>query len=194
MYKTHPEIDKFIDSLSGWQHEICVELRKAIHKSLTNGYEDWKWGCNFKNSKGTMIAGLWAFKKHVALIFFEGVQIEDKYKIFTDGLDNKRSRVIKFFSLDDFNKEKLKQIEEYLEASKDLNPTPRPIKKVPVQKIPKEIEKILKDNNVLKNFKSMSNSHQKEYLEYIKEAKKEETRQRRILHTIERLKEDLTVY
>lgn len=59
-----------------------------------------------------------------------------------------------------------------------------------VVEIPKDLSKELKKNKEAKAFfEKLSYSHKREYVTWIDEAKKEETRQRRVLKTIEMLKE-----
>jgi uncharacterized protein YdeI (YjbR/CyaY-like superfamily) len=58
-----------------------------------------------------------------------------------------------------------------------------------VVKIPKELVKELKKDKEAKAFfDKLSYTHQKEYVNWINEAKREETRQNRIVKTIEMLK------
>jgi len=58
-----------------------------------------------------------------------------------------------------------------------------------VIEIPKELMKELKkDKEANAFFDKLSYTHQKEYVRWVEEAKKEETRQNRIIKTIERLK------
>jgi len=54
--------------------------------------------------------------------------------------------------------------------------------------VPEDFAKALKDNNLTEAFEKMSYTHQKEYVVSINEAKKEETRIRRIEKNIEMLK------
>jgi hypothetical protein len=60
-----------------------------------------------------------------------------------------------------------------------------------VVEIPKDLSKELKKKNKEAKafFDKLSYSHKQEYVTWINEAKKEETRQRRVLKTIEMLKE-----
>ena len=58
-----------------------------------------------------------------------------------------------------------------------------------VIEIPKDLMKELKKDKEAKTFfDKLSYTHQKEYVRWVEEAKKEETRQNRILKTIEMLK------
>jgi hypothetical protein len=55
---------------------------------------------------------------------------------------------------------------------------------------PKDLKERFKDNPVAeKNFNSFAESHKKEYINWIEEAKRPETRERRIAKTIEALNE-----
>jgi len=58
-----------------------------------------------------------------------------------------------------------------------------------IVEIPPELAEVFKKEKAAEAyFKSLAYSHQREYVGYINEAKKEETRQRRIVKTIEMLK------
>jgi len=60
-----------------------------------------------------------------------------------------------------------------------------------VIEIPKDLMKELKKDKVAKAFfDQLSYTHQKEYVRWVEEAKKDETRQNRIIKTIEMLKQD----
>ena len=64
---------------------------------------------------------------------------------------------------------------------------PRP--KIDVTKLPEDFEKALKKSKkVYEKFLNMSYSHKREYIESILEAKKPETRQRRIIKAVEMIK------
>jgi len=57
--------------------------------------------------------------------------------------------------------------------------------------IPKEFQKLLDQDNSLKLiWKKVPPSHKKEFIKWILDAKKEETRQARIIKTIKMLKDD----
>lgn len=193
-YQTHKEVDKFIKSLSGWQKDLCQTLRWLIHAAIPKGYEDWKWGASFKTKEGKTLVGLWALKKHVAIIFYNGTQIKDRYKLFNSGLDNKNNVVTNFYSREELTEEKMHQIVEYIDRLKVIEPKKREFKAVPKPKLPKEIEALLRKNKLLVEFNKLSNGKQRDYLEYLTSAKTAKTRQRRIQRTIERVKTGKAYY
>jgi len=56
--------------------------------------------------------------------------------------------------------------------------------------VPKELKRVFKSEKAAKaNFEKLSYTHQREYVTWINEAKKAETRQKRIANTIEMLKQ-----
>jgi uncharacterized protein YdeI (YjbR/CyaY-like superfamily) len=65
-------------------------------------------------------------------------------------------------------------------------PKPRPKKKQAQLKVPGDLMNALKKNKKAKEaFENFSYSHKKEYIEWITEAKREETRQKRVETTIQ---------
>jgi uncharacterized protein YdeI (YjbR/CyaY-like superfamily) len=65
-----------------------------------------------------------------------------------------------------------------------------PAKPKPPAKVPTDLAAALKKNKAAaKAFESFSNSHRREYIEWITEAKRDETRQKRVATTIEWLAE-----
>src|SRR5688572_4892657 len=73
---------------------------------------------------------------------------------------------------------------EKIKVSVELDTQPR------VLGIPKDLLKEFKKEKQAKTFfESLSHTHQKEYVQWILEAKKDETRERRIVKTIEMLKD-----
>jgi len=59
---------------------------------------------------------------------------------------------------------------------------------VRIVKVPAQFEKLMKKEGVFPFFEKLSYTHRKEYCRWISEAKKEETRQNRIVKVIEMLK------
>lgn len=54
--------------------------------------------------------------------------------------------------------------------------------------LPKDLKPLLKREGLLAGFEKLSYTHRKEYIRWIEEAKKEETRQRRLAKCVEMLK------
>jgi uncharacterized protein YdeI (YjbR/CyaY-like superfamily) len=58
-----------------------------------------------------------------------------------------------------------------------------------VVSVPKDLAKALADGGVRETFNALSHTHRKEYVDWIEEAKREETRGRRVARAVELLNE-----
>lgn len=189
--KVHPEsaklVNNYIASLPEWSKEIGNKLREIILSASSNIIEDWKWNHPNYNCHG-MLCGIWAFKEHVTLVFFQGTLINDKYSVLLSNPDNLHNRHIKFTDVSQINPE---LIQDYLLQSIENNKKGLKINQTKIKsiEIPYYIKEVLENTGLLDSFNNMSYSHKKEYIMWIKEAKKEETRYRRIEKMIEKLRD-----
>jgi hypothetical protein len=101
--------------------EICETVRAIIHKAVPDIEENWKWGPAFE--KNGLAMGLWGFKKHVTLVFYRGVDMSDKHRLFNAGLENARNRMIKFTSVKDV---KAKKLADYVKEAVAVNTQKQP--------------------------------------------------------------------
>jgi uncharacterized protein YdeI (YjbR/CyaY-like superfamily) len=87
-----------------WNEEIIL-LKNIIEK--TGLIETTKWGASVYTHKGKNIVSLGAFKHHFALIFFNGIFIDDVYNVFSADTIAKAMRQWKFKSGAEINEEKI---------------------------------------------------------------------------------------
>lgn len=177
-------IDEGISSLEPFAQVICKRLRKLILSTDPALIEDWKWGPNYYLDG--MVCGFWGFKKHVSLVFFQGSVLKDKKKILLQNPGNVHNRHIKYTDISQVDDE---TVLEYLFEAIDNNR--RGIKitetKHKVVEIPADVRNAFKTAKVLSYFESLAFSHRKEYMMWVNDAKKEETRMKRITQAIEKL-------
>lgn len=179
-------IDKYIKDAPEFAQPILKKLRTLIHKAEPEIIEDWKWGPNFQ--KNGMICGIWAFKKHVSLVFFQGASLKDPQKILTEGTSNAHNRTVKFQSFDELDE---KTLLAYLKEAVKNNVQGIKIKsKSPA--IPKDFKDLLIKNKLLDKFEESSFSNRKECLNWIDSAKRLETRERRIQKALEKICEGVS--
>ncbi len=186
------EIDRYIAGTPAFAQPICRKLRTLIHKADAGIVEDWKWGPNF-NKQG-MICGFGAFKAHVTLAFFKGSLLKDSKKIlFACSESNVHNRSIKFTDA--------KQIDEtaliaYVKEAAKLNelgvkPAPR---RAPI-KMPPDLKKGLAAKAKARQyFEGLTPGYQREYIEWVVQAKRPETREARITTTIKQCGEGKTLH
>jgi len=171
------KITEYIDTLPDWSQKICKRLRTIILKCDPKLIEDWKWGPNYFLEG--MVCGYAGFKNHVGISFFRGALLKDKKKLLHANPGSIHTWGLKFTDVKDINED---IILEYVIEAIDLN---KKGKKVIVPKdrtveVAKDIKKEFKLAGVLTYFETLAYSHKKEYIMWIEDAKKEETRMSRI--------------
>ena len=180
------KVDAYIEKSADFAKPILIKLRALVHQANPDIEESIKWGMPNFGYKG-MLFNMAAFKEHCSFGFW-------KEKLI-DGLgDNAMGMgsLGKIKSLDDLPADEL--LLTYMREAVLLNEKGIKLPKNPAKKkeliIPKELTEALNKNIKAKAvFEEFSYSHQKEYVEWVDEAKREETKQKRINQTIEWLKE-----
>ena len=174
-------IDRYIQKAAPFAQPIVMRLRAIIHKADRGIVEDWKWGPNF--NKAGMVCGVWAFKSHVTLTFFQGALLKDPKKILIHGSANAQNRAVKFTRLENINERTLisylKQAVRNNERGLKAKPSPKTLK------APPDFRKVLRQKPLaMKFFDDLSYTQRKEYIVWITSAKLPETRARRIAKAV----------
>ena len=178
-------IDEGIASAEPFAQAICKKLRSIILKAEPGIIEDWKWGPNYY--KNGMVCGFWYFKKHCSIVFYQGALLKDKKKVLLQNPGNLHNRHIKYTDVKQIDEKLLTEyiIEAVINNEKGLKITEAKDKTVI---IPDDLKKLLVKNKLLPYFEKLAYSHRKEYVMWINDAKKEETRLSRMDKAIEKLK------
>lgn len=172
-----PRIDAYIAKAPEFAKPILIHLRRLAHQACPQVEETVKWRMPFFSHKGILF-GMAAFKQHCAIHFWKGKLIlEDASQ--QDGFGN----LGKITSLSELpNKKTLLQ---YIKKAVALNDSG--VKKAAVAPAKKRLlvpayfrEAIRRNKKAQANFDKFSYSHKKEYVTWITEAKREETREKRI--------------
>lgn len=177
-------IDAAYARLSTDIREIVLMIRALIRKTAPELKESWKWGPCFE--KNEIVLGLWGFKNHVSFVFYRGAEMSDRHKLFNDGLQNARNRMIKFVPTEKVNTKKLA---DYIKEAVKIDSVSKP--QVPIRnaEIPKELASWLSKNKKAKVFyDKLAFTFKKEIAIALKDAKQEETRRRRLKKITEALK------
>jgi len=186
MGKKDPRVDAYIAKKAPFAQPILKELRAIIHEAHPEIDEDIKWGAPAFMHKGIVciIAG---FKEYVGVNFWKGALIVPS-NARRAGDDKDMKQLEKIRSIDDLPARR--KIIGYVKAAVKLNeggvPTPNRGKDAPIRKrgplrTPPSLAKALARNAKAKmTYDGFSPSHKREYVEWIGEAKTDETRERRI--------------
>jgi len=181
-YKTPEE---YIVNNKDWQQALILLRDILLSTTMT---ESVKWGVPVYTFEGKNIVGIAAFKSYAGLWFFQGTLLKDKKKKLINAQDGKTKalRQWRFNSVKEIEADS-KTIKQYLKEAilnQKQGKIIKPERKKPLE-IPKELYYILKKNKKVKeSFYSLSLPKQREYAEYIIEAKRDETKQKRLLKIV----------
>jgi hypothetical protein len=89
-----PRVDAYIESLPGWQQDICREVRGLVHAADPEVEETIKrTRLPYFVLQGNICA-LLAAKDHVNVFLYDGAIVPDPEGIITGGHDNKTARTV----------------------------------------------------------------------------------------------------
>ena len=185
-----PRIDAYIAKSAAFAKPILKHLRKVVHAGCPGVFETIKWSMPHFDYKGVM-CGMAAFKEHCAFGFWKADLILDR------GENGEKSGMGSFGcirSLADLPNEKT--LIAYVAKAAALNEAgikapgrTQPKKRKPLA-TPDDLAAALKKNaKARKTFEDFAPSHRREYIEWITEAKRDETRKERLAKTMKWLAE-----
>ena len=179
--KTIDTVDAYIAKNENGQYDLSL-LRTTI---LATGLQETiKWGMPVYTSGGENVVGLGAFKSHIAIWFFQGALLQDKKNRLINAQEGKTKalRQWRFESIEQIDQE-TETIKKYVEeAVSNLRQGKaiRRAKQIHVEKSP-ELDGFPDNNPDVKDcFQTLSPAKQREYVEYINEAKRADTKSRRL--------------
>lgn len=194
--KKDKRIDDYIKRAKPFARPVLNHLRELVHQACPEVSETIKWGMPSFEHQGPMF-GFAAFNQHCAVGFWKASLMKDPQKILTTRQEEKSAmgNLGSIKSLDDLPSDKV--MLAYIREAVRLNEEGvKLVRKKPAGRkelvIPKELTDALSQPNNKKAkavFNAFSDSHKREYAEWISEAKTEVTREKRLLTTIEWLEE-----
>ena len=186
------QINQYISETPEWQRKLLVRLRQLIHSTDTEVEETWKWNSPHFDHEGIMI-GLQAFKEHVAVWFHKGALIKDPKKLF-EALPKGEEKGMRSYKLHEGDKLNEAAFIDLVKQAVALNlkciklADAKPARKALV--VPEDFGQVLhKDPTAWANWEAFNYSCKKEYIEWITDAKQDETRKRRIAQALEKIRE-----
>jgi uncharacterized protein YdeI (YjbR/CyaY-like superfamily) len=184
-----PRVDAYIARSAEFARPILTHLRDIVHSACPEVEEALKWNAPHFMYHG-MLAGMSAFKAHCAFGFWRG-------SLVTGGDGGIETQAMGQFgritSLRDLPPKR--EIAGYVKKAMQLNEAgvkARPRKHPPRPELPVPAEltaALRKHPKARATFEAFSPSHQREYVEWIAEAKTDETRKRRLASALEWMSE-----
>lgn len=180
-----PRIDAYIEKAAPFAKPILEKVRERVHAVVPDVEEAVKWGHPTYCKAGKIVLGTAAFKEHAAINFWRGQEL---------GLNRDAGGMGQLGKLSNVN-DLPKNLDALIAKAAEVSataPAPRKPKTAP-KPMPElhpdfaaALEKSPKAKAAMEGF---APSHRREYLEWIAEAKRDETRQKRIATAVEWLSE-----
>lgn len=186
MGKRDSRVDVYIAKSAEFARPILTHLRELIHAACPDAEEAIKWGMPSFLHHGRILCGIAAFKQHCALGFWHGRGLVGN----EERRDDAMGQFGRIASLGDLPSKKV--LSGYVKQAMKLSdqravapPQPRKPPK-PAPATPDDLAAALKKNSkAAATFAAFSPSCKREYVEWIVEAKREETRAKRIAEAVE---------
>jgi uncharacterized protein YdeI (YjbR/CyaY-like superfamily) len=180
-----PKVDAYIAKAAPFAQPILTHLRSAVHAAVPGLDEAIKWGMPHFVYKGKNLAGIAAFKAHCAFVIHGDGRQGDAMGQYG------KIAGIEDLPGDNEIKSKLVAAKERIDlAGTAPKPKAAPRTAKPDLPIPPEFAAALAVNPTAKaTLDGFAPSHRREYIEWIAEAKRPETRDKRIAQAIEWLTE-----
>ena len=185
-----PRIDAYIAKSAEFARPILTHLRELVHRTCPDVEETMKWNAPSFEYAGGILCAMAAFKQHASFGFWKHALVVGE-NTPREGMGSYG----KMSSLADLPPDKIlvahigkamKLNEQGVKAPgarKTTAPKPQP-------NVPADLVAALKKNAKARTtFDAFPPSHQREYIEWLTEAKRDETRQKRLTQAIEWLAE-----
>ena len=188
--QTDPRVDAYIEKAAPFARPVLTYLRELMHKACPRASESFKWGMPFFLEHGVILCHMAAFKQHCAFGFWGA---EMKKVLARDGLTSSDAMgsLGRITALKDLPSDKLlltymQQAAALVESGERKKSIDRPKKTVKkAVRVPSELAAALKKNKLAAEaFAAFSPSCRREYSEWISEAKRPETKEKRLTQSV----------
>ncbi len=183
-----PRIDAYIERQADFAKPILERIRAAVHAACPEAEETVKWSMPHFMYKGQMMAGMAAFKAHATFGFWRGKDVVGETGAERDAM----GQFGRLESVDDLPPSDV--LEGLIRKAAALNDAGRktrekkPLK--PEAETPPDLVEALAGNAAAQaTFDSFPPSARRDYVEWVTEAKRAETRARRVAQSVEWLAE-----
>ena len=180
-------VDEYIENHPEWKPQL-KKFKQLLNKTALQ--ENIKWGGPIYSLNNKNLIGFGAFKNHLSLWFFHGALLKKNTQLLINAQEGKTKglRQIRFDRDSEINENELLQ---YVNEAIELHKQGKIIKPASSKKliIPAELSFALKTKEGFNlAFSNLTPGRQREYADYISEAKQEATRQKRLEKIIPMIK------
>ena len=180
-----PRIDAYIERAAPFAQPILTQVRELVHEACPQVEETIKWGMPTFVHAGGILCGMAAFKQHASFGFWKHALVVGEGQP-RDGMGSYG----KMTSLQDLPPKKtlLAHVRKAMKLNEDgvKSPAARKAAPKPPPEAPDDLLAALKKNKAAKaTFDAFPPSCKRDYIEWIVEAKREETRAKRLAQAVE---------
>ena len=186
-----PRIDAYIAKSADFARPILEHIRDVVHAACPTVEETMKWSFPHFMYNG-MLCSMASFKAHCSFGFWKGALIFDSAR--DREAMGQFGRITKIPDLPP-KKELMAYVKKAMKLNDDGAKVPKirkpglPRRAVPTEPPADLVAALKKNAKARATFEGFPPSHRREYIEWISEAKRDETRQKRLAQTIEWLAE-----
>jgi uncharacterized protein YdeI (YjbR/CyaY-like superfamily) len=188
MPKPDKRIDAYIAKAEPFAQPILKHLRSLVHEVCPDVVETMKWSFPHFDYMGVMCS-MASFKQHAVFGFWKASLMRDKTLMLNAASETSMGHLGKITSLKDLPSDKV--MKAYIKEAMELNEAgakvarPKPMKDRKVA-VPAYFKKALARSKAAnKTFEAFSPSNKKEYVDWVTDAKTEETREKRMKTAVE---------
>lgn len=185
-----PRVDEKIAKAQPFAQPILIHLRELVHKAVPDVSEDIKWQMPTFILDGKILCGMAPFKEHCAFHFWKNRDAAHELKAMGYSSDDAMGHIGRITSLKDLPSDKqmvalIKKAVAYSRSEEASKPAPKKAAKAPSE-TPAALASALKKNKAAaKVYAEFSTACKREYDEWISEAKRDETRDKRVAQAVQ---------
>jgi uncharacterized protein YdeI (YjbR/CyaY-like superfamily) len=194
----NPKVDAYLAKTRPFAQPIMTHLRELVHKGCPEVEETIKWSRPFFEYRGAILGNMSAFKEHCSFGFWGeeiGAVLREAKVLQSDGMGSLgRITTVKDLPTDKQMLGWIRQAAGFIASGNYTSPIAARNKVVKAPKAsletpPEFTAALKKDKKAASVFAAFSASCKREYVEWIAEAKREETREKRIATALEWISE-----
>jgi len=186
--KSDPRIDAYIERQAEFAKPILRHLRDTVHAACPDCEETLKWSMPSFMYKGEILAGMAAFKQHATFGFWRGSLVVGNGNEQMSGM----GQFGRLTAVGDLPppQELEALVKKAMQLADDGVKPPRDKHKKEDFSVPQDLRAAIDANPAAAaTFEGFPPSAQREYVEWVTEAKRDETRAKRLAQTVEWLAE-----
>lgn len=187
-----PAVDAYIDRQPPFAQPLLLALRSAFHEGCPGLHEAIKWGCPCFEHHG-LLGGIAAFKAHVGWGLWRAEELDDPHDLLgrAEGGSVMRVKVRTPEELPEHHK--LVALVQQAARLNEHQPAKARRSTRTTLTAPNDLRALLDAHPAARvGFDALAPSHQQEYLQWIEEAKRPQTRAARLEKTVTLLAEGKT--